>query len=327
MKTSRVLLMLVLCVQFLACGDNRQAASESQQSEPDGPIKTAAATSVEGISFRGDPLFRNPVAPERLAELESQITPLEARTSLTEDEYITLGRLYIAANRYRDAVDLYTRGIEEHPDSFKLRRHRGHRYINLRELDRAIVDLRKAVELIGDEHADQLEYDASGTPTATYEHWVWYHIGLYHYLNEEWDEAARAYGKCVATSTTNTTLVGAIDWQYNALMKGGRMADAEAALDNVPTNIDTNREHPYFKRVMVYKGEIDPSEVIDIEKPAGEWTGFDITAGYGIGNWYRFNGDAETAVRIHEKILQTPYWNAWAYVVADREFSNHEQKK
>ena len=166
-----------------------------------------------------------------------------------------------------------------------------------------------------------LEYNAGGEPSATYEHWVWYHIGLYNYLNENWEEAAAAYQKCYDTAISNGNRVGATDWLYNALMKGGMDAEAEAALDRIPVDIDTNREHPYFKRVMVYKGEYLPSDVLMIDKPAGNWTGGDITVGYGVGNWYRFQGNDAMADEIHEKILETPYWNAWAWVVTDREAS------
>jgi len=92
-------------------------------------------------------------------------------------------------------------------------------------------------------------------------------------------------------------------------------------LDRIPVDIDTNREHPYFKRVMLYKGEYSPSDILTVEKPAGNWTGGDITVGYGVANWYRFQGDAALADEIQEKILETPYWNAWAWVVTDREAS------
>ena len=173
--------------------DESTAATE-MTTEP--TTDTAATVSMaddrreQGYSFAGDPLFSNPVDDTRLAELNVLAAPLEAKTSLTEEEYIELGRYYISANRFRDAIDLYTRGLEAYPESFRLRRHRGHRYINVRELDNAIVDLEQAVALIGDEHTDVFEYNGSGEPTATYEHWTYYHIGLYHYLNENWVEAA-----------------------------------------------------------------------------------------------------------------------------------------
>lgn len=323
MRTPLIAASLIVLLLASGCTPEEptraEPAAAPQREAPETPASDVRPT--EGTSFRGGPLYRNPVAEDRLAELDGQIAPLESKSSLTEDEYIALGRLYIASNRFRDAIDLYTRGLEEFPQSFRLRRHRGHRYINVRELDKAIADLREAVDLIGTEHADALEFNAGGEATATYEHWVWYHIGLYHYLNEEWTEAAAAYRRCVDTATNNGVLVGATDWLYNAYMKAGMRDEAAAALEKIPPDLDTNRDHPYFKRVMVYKGVLDPSEIIDVDKPAADWTGFDITAGYGIGNWYRFNGDADTADMIHGKILETPYWNAWAYVVTDREFA------
>ena len=314
-----------IAISLLALG----ACSQEEPARTDSPPQESAAAPqmnetppVEGTSFAGTPLYRNDVDPERLAELASQMRPLEAKQSLTEDEYIELARLYVGANRFRDAIDLYSRGLTEHPDSFKLRRHRGHRYINVRELENAIVDLTEAVELIGTEHADVLEYNASGEATATYEHWTWYHIGLYHYLNGDWESAAAAYRRCVDTATANPVLVGATDWLYNAYRKGGMHDEAAAAIAAIPADMDTNQEHPYFRRVMVYKGELAPTDVLDFEKPASEWNGFDNTAGYGVANWFAFNGDAETSEMIHRKILATPFWNAWAYVVTDREYSD-----
>lgn len=326
MNYERYVLVAVAALAISACSPS-PAPTAVGQAESAPPAATAdrseaASRPVEGTSFAGEPLYRNPVADDRLAELQAEIAPLEAKSGLTEDDYIALGRLYIAANRFRDAIDLYTRGLVEYPESFRLLRHRGHRYINVRELDNAIVDLKRAAELIGDEHGDVLEYNADGEPTATYEHWVWYHIGLYHYLNENWEEAAAAYQKCVDTAISNSNRVGATDWLYNALRKGGMHEAAQAAIDAIPADIDTNREHPYFKRVMLYKGELEPSAILDISRPASEWSGFDITVGYGVGNWYEFNGDSETADLIHRKIVETPYWNSWAWVVTDRELED-----
>lgn len=325
---AKMTLLAAMGLAGLAACNGERAENSAATAEPPAaaaPMEAAEAAEnrdVEGTSFAGAPLYRNTVPAERMAELAALAAPLEAKASLTEGEYIELGRHYIAGNRFRDAIDLYSRGIAEHPDSFKLLRHRGHRYINLRELDNAIVDLERAVALIGDEHNDVLEYNASGEPTATYEHWVYYHIGLYHYLNENWEQAAAAYKKCVDTATTNPGRVGATDWLYNAYQKGGMTEQAEAAIAAIPADLDTNTGHPYFKRVMVYKGEWQATDFVDIERPGEQWSAVDITVGYGIANWYRFNGDADRAATIHQKILQTPYWNSWAWVVTDKEYED-----
>lgn len=320
MNKTLTFLTATIVVGLSACSGERSDPPPAADSAA--VAENAATRDVEGYSFAGEPLYRNPVPADRMAELTALAAPLEEKEDLTEDEYIELGRFYIAGNRFLDAVDLYTRGLEAHPDSFKLRRHRGHRYINLRELDKAIVDLEEAVALIGDAHTDVLEYNSDGEPSATYEHWTYYHIGLYHYLNGNWEEAAAAYQKCVDTATANPVLVGATDWLYNAYQKGGMAEAAAAVIAAIPADLDTNREHPYFKRVMVYKGEWDAFDYVDIDKPGTQWTAGDITVGYGIANWFRFNGDEEAAEAIHRKILETPYWNAWAYVVTDKEYED-----
>ena len=49
--------------------------------------------------------------------------------------------------RYREAIEIYTKGIALHPTNALFYRHRGHRYITVRELDRAVADLARAAEL------------------------------------------------------------------------------------------------------------------------------------------------------------------------------------
>ena len=317
---------VAILLTVAGCGQDSGMPEVTRQAEPDAqsdPIDTTASSAgmpiQEAVSFSGQALYRNTVDAEKLAEYDRLIAEIEMKSDLSEDDYIEMGRLYILGNRFQDAIAIYTRGLEAYPDSFKLRRHRGHRYINVRELGKAIVDLNEAVDLMGDTSSDVLEYDANGNPTGTYEHWVWYHVGLYHYLNEDFDEAARAYEKCAATAIDNKGLVGASDWLYNAYQKGGNLAEAKRVLDSIPEDIDADRNHPYFHRFMVYKGIEKPSDLLDVSKPADQWTGRDITLGYGIANWYKFNGDEETADKIYRAILQTPFWNSWAYVVTDKE--------
>ncbi|NJR42151.1 MAG: insulinase family protein, partial [Akkermansiaceae bacterium] len=57
------------------------------------------------------------------------------------------------------------------------------------QLDNAIADLNRAEELIRDQ-PDVPEYDATGHETGTYQHWIWYHIGLYYFLNQAYIQAA-----------------------------------------------------------------------------------------------------------------------------------------
>lgn len=307
---------------LLCFGCAEEATSEQQEPAPaEAAASETEARVQEAVSFGGKPLYRFEIDAERLAGLESAMNALEQKDALSEDDYVELGRLNIAAGRFKGAIDVYTRGLVDYPQSVKLRRHRGHRYINVRMLDEAIVDLDEAVELMGDAPPQVFQYTPDGEPNGTYEHWVWYHIGLYHYLNENYDEAAAAYEKCLTTANTGNHLIGATDWLYNTYRKNGRPEDAERVIAAIPADIDASPEYSYYKRVRLYKGLVDARDILDMDKPAEDWTGGDITTGYGVANWHKFNGDEEMAQAIYDKILQTPYWSAWAYVVTDREQS------
>ena len=79
-------------------------------------------------------------------------------------------------------------------------RHRGHRYISQRKFDAAIADFNKAAELM---QGAPIEMEPDGQPNkinkplSTTQFNVWYHLGLAHYLKEEFDEAIKNNDKPV----------------------------------------------------------------------------------------------------------------------------------
>lgn len=50
-----------------------------------------------------------------------------------------------------------------------------------------------------------------------------------------------------------------------------------------------------------------------------------MTYDYAVGNWYKMKGDNATALKMYQGILESPYWNAWDYVVTDRELSRRKK--
>src|SRR5207249_2961747 len=106
---------------------------------------------VEAISFLGDTLRTLPLSPDTRARYERQLADARAaydHTPTNADSIIWLGRRLAYLGRNRDAIDVYTRGIALYPTNPWLYRHRGHRYITVRELDHAIADLERAAALV-----------------------------------------------------------------------------------------------------------------------------------------------------------------------------------
>jgi tetratricopeptide (TPR) repeat protein len=285
-----------------------------------GVVAGAEEPVPEAYSFSGAPLPRPEVPVEVRAETYERIAELEAQAAKTEEDFLALGYLYIEVGRFQGAIDAYGRGLAAYPDSFRLRRHRGHRYLNTRQLDAALADLERARVLLEAESDPAVpEYRLSGAAFGTYEHWIWYHLGLHRYLTGDPDGAAEAFRRCVGTATQDSFRVGATDWLWNSLQKAGRPEEAAAALAALPDELDVPDGYPYLQRIRVYRGELDPTALLDLDKPGSEWTGRDVTLGYGIAHWLRLQGEAAVAEQIHEHILASDAWNLWAYVATERE--------
>ena len=135
---------------LVALGCNTEEAVEKQA-----PMEKASMDSEavpEATSLLGKPLYRMELSADAVATLEANLAEAQADYDANPEdaEAITwLGRRLAYMWRYRDAVDIFSKGIELHSESFKLYRHRGHRQITLRAFDLAIADLERATALIG----------------------------------------------------------------------------------------------------------------------------------------------------------------------------------
>ena len=124
----RCLALALLCA---AC------AGPAQETALDDPLGGKPAA-PQTVSLLREPLYAPNLAPERQAELEANLEAawkeyLEDPRS--EERIIWVGRRLAYLGRYRAAIEVYTRGLELHPQSYRLLRHRGHRHITLRELE------------------------------------------------------------------------------------------------------------------------------------------------------------------------------------------------
>ena len=310
MKSSLIIISLVF---LFSCSRQKPSVSE-----------TTMGPEPEAYSFSGKPLYRKPVATPAdsaaLVKSDSTIAAIGTKSELSETDFIDIGRTLSSTNRFKMAVENYTLGLKKYPSSFRLLRHRGHRYINLRQLDSAIVDLTKAEELIRPE-GDVWEYDAAGKPSATYQHQIWYHIGLYHFLKKDYVVAAADFEKSLAATQAKNdgkNKAGASDWLYNSYQRSGQKNKIDNVLKQFTLDYDIeDKEYPYFRRLLLYKGLIKPEDLIDINKPISEMSLLEMTKLYGLANWYSYNGDKETANIFYKKILDSKEWAGFAYAAAE----------
>lgn len=275
----------------------------------------------EAVSLFGKPLTSKPPSGDAKVRLEADLARAQAdydRHPSSAEAAIWLGRRLAYLGRYRDAIDVYSRGIAAHPAEPRLYRHRGHRYISIRKFDLAVADLDKASQLIAGK-PDEVEPDgapnAKGIPRSTLQSNIWYHLGLALYLRGDYARALTAYREGMKVSRVNDDmLVATSDWLYMTLRRLRRDAEARAVLEPIREQMDILENGAYHARLLMYKGVRTPASVLNLN------TADDVqiaTQGYGVANWYLANGDKDKAREIFDRVLAGSAWTAFGFIAAE----------
>ena len=261
---------------------------------------------------------------ERLAEARRGYE----HTPNDPDSIIWLGRRTAYLGRYQQAIAIFSEGIRKHPGDARMYRHRGHRYITVREFGRAIADLARA-DTLERGKADSVEPDgipnARGIPTSTLQSNIRYHLGLAHYLLGHFEEAAGSYQRDVdaARATGNADmLVASSHWLYMALRRLGREREAEAVLAPVTAELPVIENGSYHRLLLMYKAQLAPDSLL----AAGMGSVEDVTLAYGVGNWHFYNGRKDAAMAIFRRILDSPQWAAFGFVAAEAEVARQREQ-
>lgn len=233
------------------------------------------------------------------------------------DNVIWLGRRTAYLGRYKAAIEIFTKGIEQFPTDARLYRHRGHRYLTIRCLDLAIADFEKAAKLIKGK-PDEIEPDglpnARNIPTSTLQSNIWYHFGLAHYLKQDFGRALRAYREAGKVSKNADMQVATAHWHYMTLRRLGREQEASKLLLTIGDNLDVIENADYYKLIGVYKGKLKPADVWN-DKDDGSLS--NATIGYGVGNWYLYNGQRAEAEKVFRRIVFGNQWASFGYIAAE----------
>ena len=279
------------------------------------------STDVEAVSLLGEPLRRPelPAATRDLYELRlSEARRAWERAPTNADSIIWLGRRTAYLGRYREAISIFTDGIAKHPDDPRMYRHRGHRYLSVRQLDRAIADLSRAAELVRG-RPDQIEPDgipnAMNTPTSTLQSNVWYHLGLAHYLKGDFRRALSAYHEAMRVSTNPDMLVATSHWLYMTLRRLGRASEAELVLAPIAREMPIIENAAYHRLLLLYKGMLPADSLAS----SGSDALTDATIGYGVGNWHLYNGRRAEALQVFRRVLNGGSWASFGYLAAEAE--------
>ena len=237
------------------------------------------------------------------------------------DNFIWLGRRTAYLGRYKDAIEIYTDGLKWFPGDARLLRHRGHRLITLRCFNGAIWDFEMAAESVRGK-PDEIEPDglpnARNIPTSTLQSNIWYHLGLAYYLKGDFKRALKAYREAKKVSQNPDMLVATTHWLYMTLRRLGREAEARQTLAAIKDDLELIENADYYKMLMVYKGKLDAAAVWK-EIGADNGSLSNATIGYGIGNWFLYNGRRAEAKKIFAAVTGGNQWASFGYIAAESE--------
>jgi tetratricopeptide (TPR) repeat protein len=310
-----MLALLAVCATLLAM--------EQVQQAPAPPLP-------EARSLLGKDLERPVPPPDRREKLEAALAEAKARLDACngpcEEEWIWYGRRTAYLGRFREAILILTTGLDRAETTsryrHKLLRHRGHRYITIRDFDRAIADLSRAAQVVETEGiADEVEPDgapnARNIPRSTSHSNIYYHLGLARYLQGNFDGAIEAYRKCLSYCRNDDMLVATTHWLYMSLRRAEKAEEAAKVLEPIKSEMDIVENQAYHRLCLLYKGLIKPEECAGLEGDAIQ----DVSAAYGVANWYWCSGDRERATELLEKLSGNENWPAFGVIAAEADLA------
>jgi hypothetical protein len=118
-------------------------------------------------------------------------------------------------------------------------------------------------------------------------------------------------------STNPDMLVATSDWLYMTLRRLGRDAEATRVLEPIRRDMRILENESYHRRLLMYRGELPADSLL-----AGGADPLTVaTQGYGVGNWYLYNGDRARAMQVFRRVVAGGNWGAFGYIAAEAELA------
>src|SRR6185369_11288347 len=211
---------------------------------------------------------------------------------------IALGIAQSGARQFREAIATFTKGIEIAPNNDTLYRWRGHRYLSVREFDKAQADLSKALAI------NPNNYGAL------------YHLGIVNFVRGDFNRAVELFTRAQPRAPDAGELAGSTDWLWMSMMRAGKKKEAAAMLARRPDSLKAAPGYAYVTRLKLYRGEITPDQVFT---PADTADVQVATLSYGLGNWYLVRGDTATAKTFFDRAVKSVGWPGFGFIMSEVE--------
>jgi Flp pilus assembly protein TadD len=245
--------------------------------------------------------YRSPAGVEYRAQADTGPIARAERALAAEPRsvprHVELGVAQSGARQFREAIETFTRGLAVAPDDPMLLRWRGHRYLSVREFDRARADLERGLRL------DSTSYG------------ILYHLGIVRFAAGDFAGAAALFRRAQPRAPDAGELAGSTDWLWMSLMRAGRAAEAREMLARRPDSLKV--ANAYARRLQLYRGEIGPADAFTLADTADVQV---ATLSYGLGNWYLVaRADTARARAWFDQAVRSGGWPGFGFIVSEVE--------
>lgn len=308
------LLALFLC----ACSapSQRSPATDRALSAPLPPPQ--ARSLIDGHQLRWPP-----IPPGQRAKYETQLAEAQAAFDAnpnSETNIIWLGRRLAYLGRIEEAIAVYTAGLETHPRSPRILRHRGHRYITVRNFDGAYDDLLLAAQLLQEEViVDELEADgqpnAQNQPTSTLHGNIYYHLALAAYLKGDFAQAASIWGGALNSLPMSDDMrVAFMYWRFNALLRLGNTVSARDEIAELSPDLPVIENFAYKNLLLHARGLMSEAQLMEGVEPRSI---DEATLCYGLAVQALGGGELVRARALLTRSVATGQWPSFGATAAE----------
>ncbi len=273
----------------------------------------------EAISFLGDTLLRPEIEVEKFLQNDSLLE--EAKAVFHEDStdlsaIIWYGRRLAYLHRYKEAIDIFTHGIQLHPESPELYRHRGHRYITVRQTQNAIEDLKRGATLAANR---EMEVEPDGIPNkldiplSNLHFNIYYHLGLAYYLQANYAEAITSFQTSMEYANNPDLVVASTFWLYLTFLRNGDQDKAKGLLTDIHPDMEIIENGDYLHSLLTFK-QPDRS-ASDLQSTSNQ----EVNSAhlYGFTCWLDVLNQSEKASALRRDILSDKRWFTFGYIATE----------
>lgn len=277
------------------------------------------------MSLLGDTLwavrFGHVEAQERVSRLVSAQRRALAQPA-NDAATILLGRRTAEMGRYREALAIYSDGLELDWGDARLFRRRGELLLLLREPDEAVKELKRAVKRAATAPTARefTETDAGEFIGTGVLHASLLLLGIAHHIRGEPREAIVALAEAARLATEPDEITAATAWLYLALRRANRLREAAAVLAALPGDFGVTLRKPELRLLLALRGDL-PFDSLRREIATTSDRSIELLYLYGLAVTLESSGQADESRALLDEIRRNDFWGDLVAVAAEADLA------